>query len=61
MYVDNKGIIDGLWRGERKCINPKAGDADMWIKIWDELHLLTSKETLVEVEHAKAHQCWAKV
>ena len=28
VHVDNKGIIDGLWRGERKCIDPKAGDAD---------------------------------
>ena len=23
MHVDNKGIIDGRWSGERKCINPK--------------------------------------
>ena len=38
------GIIDGLWRGEGKCIDPKAGDADLWIKIWEELHLLMSKE-----------------
>ena len=45
VYVDNKGIIDGLWRGERKCTSPKAGDADLWIKIWEELHIL------VEVEH----------
>ena len=29
VHVDNKGIIDGLWRRERKCINPKAGDADL--------------------------------
>ena len=28
VYVDNKGIIDGLWRGEMKCMGPKAGDAD---------------------------------
>ena len=28
VHVDNEGIIDGLWRGERKCIDPKAGDAD---------------------------------
>ena len=48
--------IDGLWRGERKCIDPKAGDADLWTKIWEELHLLTSKEILVEVEHVKAHR-----
>ena len=23
----------GLWRGERKCIDPKAGDADFWKKL----------------------------
>ena len=23
VHVDNKGIIDGLWRGARKCIEPK--------------------------------------
>ena len=39
VHVDNKGITDGLWRGERKCIDPKAGDADLWIKLWEELQL----------------------
>ena len=29
VYVDNKGMTDGLWRGERQCIVPKAGDADL--------------------------------
>ena len=42
-HVGNKGIIDGLWRGQRKCIGPNAGDADLWIKIWEELRLLMSK------------------
>ena len=32
VQVDNNGIIDGLWRGERKCIDPKAGDGASWIK-----------------------------
>ena len=36
--IDNKGIIDGQWRGERNCTDPKAGDADLWIKIWEDLH-----------------------
>ena len=44
VHVDKKGIIDGLLRGERKCIDPKSGDADLWIKIWEELHFLMSKE-----------------
>ena len=56
MHVDNKGIIDGQWRGERKCIDPKAGDAGLWIKIWEELQLSKSKEILLEVEHVKAHR-----
>ena len=52
VHVDNKGIIDGLRRGGRECIDPKAGDADLWIKIWEELHLLAARE-MVEV---KAHR-----
>ena len=32
-HVDTKGIIDGLWRGEMKCIGPEAKDADLWILI----------------------------
>ena len=32
-----------------KCIDPKeAGDADLWINIWEELQLPVSKEFLVE-------------
>ena len=49
-------IIDGLWRGERKCIDPKAGDADLWIKTWEEMHLFLSEEILVTVEHVKTHR-----
>ena len=33
IHVDNKGIIDGLRRGEQECIKPRAGDADLRIKI----------------------------
>ena len=29
VHVDNKGIIDGLWRGEEECIQPRAGDTDL--------------------------------
>ena len=56
MLVDNKGIIDGLWRGERKRFDPKARNADLWIKIWEELHFLVSKGISVEVEHVKANR-----
>ena len=43
-------------RGARNCIDPKAGDADLWINIWEELHLLMSKGILVEAKHVKAHR-----
>ena len=56
MHVDNEGIVERLWKGERKFIDPKVGDADLWIKIWYESHLLVSKEILVKVEHVKAHR-----
>ena len=56
MHVDHKGFIDGLWRGEMKCIDLNAGDADLWIIVWEELHRLTSRDLLIEVEHVKAHR-----
>ena len=56
MHVDNKVIIDGLWRGETKCVNPKAGDAELWIEIWEELHKFAAGDMLVEVEHVKVHR-----
>ena len=55
VHVDKKGIIDGLWKGESKGIDPKAGDADLW-KNWEELYFLVSKNILAEVEHVKAHR-----
>ena len=31
-------------------MGPEAGDADLWIKnFWEELHLLATKEILLEV------------
>ena len=43
-HVDNKGIIDGLWKREMKCSGPEAKDADLWIALWEELNKLRSKE-----------------
>ena len=40
----------------QKCIKPKPGDADLWIKIWEELHRLAARDIVVEVEHVKAHR-----
>ena len=44
--VDNKGIIDGSRKGEKECIKPIAGDADLWIKNWEEFHELLKKRHL---------------
>ena len=30
-------------RGERECIKPTAGDADLWIKNGEELHYLAER------------------
>ena len=38
------------------CIKPRAVDADLWIKSWEELHELVKRGVLVEVEHVKAHR-----
>ena len=57
VHVHNNGIIDGLWRGESKCIGPAAGDADFVDQdLGRELHLLMSKDILVQVEQVKAHR-----
>ena len=56
VHVDNKGIIGGLWRGERNCISPKAGDAGLSINICEELHHLVSRHIAVELEHFKARR-----
>ena len=56
VHVGNKGIGDGLWKAEMKCIDPKAGDADLWINIREELHHPISRDIVVEVEHVKAHR-----
>ena len=56
VHVDNKGIIDALRKGEKECVKPRAGDADLWVKICEELHGLVERGILVEVEHVKAHR-----
>ena len=51
-----RGIIDGLRKGEKECIKPRAGDADLWIKIWEELHESVERGISEEVAHVKAHR-----
>ena len=55
-HVDIKKIIDGLWRGEMKCIGPRAKGADLWIWILEEVRRVHQEGVLLEVEHVKAHR-----
>ena len=43
VHVDNKGILDGLRRGLKNMFKPRAGDADLWTKIREELHELVKR------------------
>ena len=31
--MDNKGMFGGLRKGEKECIKPRAGDADLWTNL----------------------------
>ena len=53
VYMDNKGIIDGLRRG---CIKPRAKDADFTDQNVGRTALSGRNGILVEVEHVKAHR-----
>ena len=44
VHVDNKGIIDGLRKGEKDCIKPRAGD----------IYMVREKET----SWWKWNMCW---
>ena len=41
---------------EKECIKPRTGDADLWVKIWEEIHELVERGILVEMAHVKAHR-----
>ena len=55
VQVDNKGIVDGLWRAEMRSIGPRAKDADFWI-FGRSCTEFIKKALLVEVEHVNAHR-----
>ena len=35
VHVVNQGTIDGFRKGEKECIKPRAGDAGLWVKQWE--------------------------
>ena len=54
-HIDKKGIIDELWRGETRCIGPKAKDANLSILIGEEVRRILQEGSRLEVEHVKVH------
>ena len=54
VHENNKGISDGLWSGEMRCIGPRAKDADLWILISEESHRVHQEGVLVEVERVNS-------
>ena len=50
--TNNKGIIGGSWKGEMKCTGPKAGDADLWRRIF-ELIALSAFERDIEFARSR--------
>ena len=46
VHVDNKGTTAVLRKGEKECIKPGAGDAELWMNMWEELPDLVNKRHL---------------
>ena len=44
VQVDNKGIFDGLRKGEKECVKPRAGDSDLWFKNFGRNYMFWKKE-----------------
>ena len=56
VHGDNKRNYRWAVERRKEMHRSTSGDADLWIKIWEELHFLVSKEILAGVEHFKAHR-----
>ena len=42
--------------GEKECIKPRAGDADLWVKNGESCVSWLEEASLVDVAHVKAHR-----
>ena len=41
--LTRKELLMDYGEERERCIKPKAGDADLWNKIWEELHNLAER------------------
>ena len=56
--MDNKGISDGLWRGEKKRIGPQARHADLWMLLCEEVRRNHQEENTTRSRAAVSASCW---
>ena len=56
IHTRNMGILSGLHRGDKKCIGPKAKEADPWIKNMGRHRKVQDEGIKFDVTHEKAHR-----
>ena len=56
IHTDNLGILNGVHRGEKKCIGPKAKEADFWVKIWKEIEEVRDEDIWFDVKRVRAQR-----
>ena len=55
-HVDHRGIVDGLWKGKIEVHWPESKGRRSVGLIGEEVRRMHRQETLLEVEHFKAHR-----
>ena len=60
IHTDSMGILNGLHRGEKMCIAPRAEEADLWIGLWEGVEEVRDRDIRLDVMHVKAHRTQKK-
>ena len=56
IFIDNKGVVDGIANGESWCTNSRSACADLWRQVW--VHWKELEGQGVQVIKVKAHTSW---
>ena len=54
VHTEYVGVSGGLHRDEQKCIGPKATEAVLWMKVWQEIEKGRCGNIQFDVKHVKA-------